>query len=165
MKNGNIKKRESKLSKGIKHIFSKNPLWYLGWLGILGVIGLLFVPSLIPFLFFFTFFAYGSMTPDELFWNQVRCASTKAFWTVFFTDIVGMLGIVCRAMFFRSMEYKAGVVETGLIEMDLFTWEQNFLLIGLFLLNQTLMVIVFSVCMLKYRKQEKKALKEQEELA
>lgn len=165
MKNGNIKKRGSKLSKGIKHIFSKNPLWYLGWLGILGVIGLLFVPSVIPFLLFFTFFAYGSMTPDELFWNQVRCASTKAFWTVFFTDIVGMLGIVCRAMFFRNMEYKAQIVETGLMEMDLFTWEQNSLMIMLFLLNQTLMVIVFSVCMLKYRRQEKKALKEQEELA
>ena len=95
----------------------------------------------------------------------MRCASTKAFWTVFFTDIVGMLGIVCRAMFFRNMEYKAQIVETGLMEMDLFTWEQNSLMIMLFLLNQTLMVIVFSVCMLKYRRQEKKALKEQEELA
>ena len=58
----------------------KNPLSYLGWLGLIGIIGIYYMaPWMITFLLFFFFFTYSKMVPDELFWNNVRRAATKAF--------------------------------------------------------------------------------------
>ena len=146
--------------QAIKRIFSKNPLWYIGWLGFLGVLGVFCVPTLIPFLLFFTFFVYGKTEPDELFWKHVRCASTRAFWTVFFTDVAGMLGIIFRAMFLAPESHIQPVLENNIVTTPAFSVEQMSLMVCLLILNQTLMVVVFSVSMLKYRKQEKRMLEE-----
>lgn len=46
----------------------RNPLSHLGCLGLVGLVGLWAgAPLLTVFLLFFFFFAYRSMTPDELF--------------------------------------------------------------------------------------------------
>ncbi|MDQ9825233.1 DUF3796 domain-containing protein, partial [Acinetobacter sp. 163] len=67
----------------LKKWFPSNPLSYLGWLGVLGIIGIFFAPIFTPFLLFFTFFSYSKMKADELFWENVRRASTRGFWTTF----------------------------------------------------------------------------------
>ena len=82
------------LTNKLKKWFPSNPLSYLGWRGVLGIIGIFFAPIFTPFLLFFTFFFYSKMKADELFWENVRRASTRGFWTTFTITAITMLWLL-----------------------------------------------------------------------
>lgn len=153
-------KKENRSGRKLRIQIKGNPLAYLGWLGVLGVLGLFFVPSLIPFLLCFTFFSYAGMTPDELFWKQVHIASTRAFWSVFAVDVIGMLCLFCRAMT-SGGPYIQPELAGDVVTMGVLAWEQSVLAFLLLILNQTVMILVFSVSMWRFKRKEKKILAEQ----
>ncbi len=106
-----------------------NKLAYLGFLGLLGFAG--FFGSSWLFFFFanLSFFTYIRVTPDELFWNNVRVCATRAFFTFFVLSnclvVVSLLlaghdlsfvpgftiagfalvTVVCELMFLLGLEY------------------------------------------------------------
>lgn len=142
----------------------RNPLSYLGWLGVLGVLGLFFVPMFIPFLLCFTFFAYSNMLPDELFWKNVNRAAAKAFWSVFAVDVVAAFAIHIRAMFASGIGREIPItIEGDIVTMGIFTWEQFFIVFMAFFGSITLMILVFTISMMRFKKQEKKLLAEDAE--
>ena len=162
-KGGGIMNQEAKKQKTsgvMKRITSTNPFRYLGWLGCLGILGIFFIPAFIPFLLCFSFFAYGGMKPDELFWENVRRASTRAFWTVFIIDTVWMFWLFVRGMTFSYGDgtYIETVIEERTVTMGIFSFDQMMLMTFLLILNLALMIFIFSISMLRFRRQEKKML-------
>lgn len=156
-------KKEKALKTMLKKLFPSNPLSYLGWLGILGILGLFFVPSFIPFLMFFTFFAYKNMKADELFWENVRRASTRGFWTVFASIVGGMVTLFIRGMTIGSgQEYIKITVQGNAATLGAFSLEQYMIGFIILIFSMALMILVFSISMLRFRRREKKLLEEQE---
>lgn len=144
-----------------KKYFSANPLSYLGWLGILGVFGIFFIPVLIPFLLCFTFFSYYNMTADELFWNNVHRASMRSFWSVFVLDTTVAVTLFIRGMAIGSQPpYTPLAIQKDIVSMSVFTFDQFFIIFLTFFISITLMLLVFSISMLRFKKQEKKLLEE-----
>jgi Protein of unknown function (DUF3796) len=83
-------------------IIVKNKLSYLGFIGFLGLLGpfhnfLGIDDSFVYLIGFFPFFAYESITPDELFINHVRKAATRAFF-------IGLVLSVLAYIFLYSIE-------------------------------------------------------------
>lgn len=143
----------------LKKLFPSNPLSYLGWLGILGILGIFFVPVFIPFLLFFTFFSYRSMKADELFWENVRRASTRGFWTVFTVIAGGMFIMFIRGMTIGArQEYVEASIQGNLANVGVFQLEQYTISFMLLILSMVLMILVFSISMLRFRRKEKKLL-------
>ncbi len=152
-------RKESRLKK----LFPSNPLSYLGWLGILGILGLFFAPSFIPFLIFFTFFAYKNMKADELFWDNVRRASTRGFWAVFVWIVGGMVTLFIRGMTIGfGREYVEMTVQGNGAMVDLFSLEQYMIGFAILIFSMILMILVFSISMLQFKRRDKKLLEEQE---
>ncbi len=155
--------KEKKIRKFLKRVFSSNPLSYLGWLGILGVLGLLFVPVFIPFLLFFTFFSYRKMKADELFWENVRRASTRGFWSVFILIVGGMTMMFIRGMTIGwGIEWVDITVKEGVATVGAFPLEQYMLGYSVLILSMTVMILVFSISMLRFRSKEKELVEEDE---
>lgn len=164
-----MEKREHKLSKYMKSLFRKNPISYLGWLGILGVFGI-FMCSwvLVPFAICFTFFAYRNMVADEMFWKNVRQSAARAFWSVFIFDLVSLIFLYVRsfmAVADPQYQYQELIVQGDTITWGAFSFTQFAVGYWGFLLGIILILLVFSISMLRFRHREKKALKAQEELA
>lgn len=158
-------KRNSCIRNRLKKWFPSNPLSYIGWLGILGIIGIFFAPIFSPFLLFFSFFPYTKMEADELFWENVRKASTRRFWTTFTVMTITMLVLltrgICHSWF--GDEVKRTVIRENSVTMGIFTYEQYMIVFLLMFLSMTLMISVFSISMFKFRKEEKKTLEKVEE--
>jgi hypothetical protein len=149
----------------LKKLFPSNPLSYLGWLGILGILGIFFVPVFIPFLLFFTFFSYKSMKADELFWENVRRASTRGFWIVFAVITGGMFIMFLRGMTIGArQEYVEATIQGNLAIVGVFQLEQYMLSFILLILSMVLMILVFSISMLQFRRKEKKLLEQEQEM-
>lgn len=149
----------------LKKTFKSNPLSYLGWLGVLGIIGLICVPTLIPFLICFTFFSYTNMIADELFWSNVRTSAGRAFWVGFIFDTVVMVGLVMRGLFIGSkLPYTEMIPQNGAttITMSVFNYGTYTFTFLAFVLNMIIMLLTFSISMLRLRKQEKLSLEDQE---
>lgn len=150
-----------KFKNFLKRVFPSNPLSYLGWLGILGVLGIFFVPVFIPFLLFFTFFSYRTMKADELFWENVRRASIRGFWAAFILIVGGMI-----ILFIRGMTMGYGIerieitVKGAVATVGAFALEQYILGFFILIFAMILMVIVFSVSMLRFRSKEKELAEE-----
>ena len=143
----------------VKSHFKANPLSYLGWFGILGGIGLIFIPVFIPFLLFFSFFAYEKVVPDELFWKNVNRACTRGFWAVFGLDTGIAVILFLRGMTIgRKNAWVEAVIEENLITMGTFTYDQYAIAFLAFFGSITLMILVFTISMLQFKKQEKKML-------
>lgn len=145
----------------LRKIFHKNPLYYLGFLGFVGIIGLCFSsPILSSFLLCFTFFAYGDMIADEMFWENVRRAGFRAFLSGFAFGILSQAVMVPRAMYygFRELQFTDGFAQIS---------EQFYLqaLFGsaAFVLSFILMLVVFTGSLLIFRHREKQGLRESEE--
>lgn len=152
------------LTNKLKKWFPSNPLSYLGWLGVLGIIGIFFAPIFTPFLLFFTFFSYSKMKADELFWENVRRASTRGFWTTFTITAITMLWLLTRGIHQSWFGHKMQqlVIQGNIITMDIFTYEQYIIVFFLMIICMTLMISVFSISMFKFRRQEKKMLEKYE---
>ena len=152
------------LTNKLKKWFPSNPLSYLGWLGVLGIIGIFFAPIFTPFLLFFTFFSYSKMKADELFWENVRRASTRGFWTTFTITAITMLWLLTRGIHqsWFGHEMQQLVIQGNIITMDIFTYEQYIIVFFLLIICMTLMISVFSISMFKFRRQEKKMLEKYE---
>lgn len=154
-------KKEKELRSILKKLFPSNPLSYLGWLGILGILGLLFVPSFIPFLLFFTFFAYRNMKADELFWNNVRMAGTRAFWSGFTLIVGGMVILFIRGMTMGyGKEYEL-TIQGNVATISVFLLEQYIIGFLVLVFSMVCMILVFSISMLRIRRKEKKLLEEE----
>lgn len=146
----------------LKRHFKANPLSYLGWLGILGVLGIFFVPTFIPFLLCFSFFSYYSVVADELFWRNVNRASGRAFWSVFTLDVVMIVLMFIRGMTIgRQYPYHPVVFEGEIVTMGAFSYEQYVFAFLTFLGNIVIMLLVFTVSMMRFKKQEKRMLEEE----
>lgn len=157
-------KKEKTLKNMLKKLFPSNPLSYLGWLGILGILGLFFVPSFIPFLLFFTFFAYKNMKADELFWENVRRASTRGFWAAFALIVGGMVTLFIRGMTIGyGQEYIKITVQGNVATVSAFSLEQYMIGFLVLVFSMTLMILVFSISMLRFRRREKMLLEEESE--
>lgn len=145
----------------LKRHFKANPLSYLGWLGILGVLGVFFIPTFIPFLLCFTFFSYQNVIADELFWRNVNRASGRAFWSVFGLDVVMFVILFIRAMTIgRAYTYYPTVLEGEKVTLGAFSFEQYSLSFITFIGSIILMLLVFSISMMRFKKQEKKMMEE-----
>ena len=77
--------KEKKFRNYLKKVFPSNPLSYLGWLADV-------------FLSNAASASYRKMKADELFWENVRRASTRGFWTAFTVITVGMTILFIRGM-------------------------------------------------------------------
>lgn len=164
VKGGITMKKEKTLKNMLKKLFPSNPLSYLGWLGILGILGLFFVPSFIPFLLFFTFFAYKNMKADELFWENVRRASTRGFWAAFALIVGGMVTLFIRGMTIGyGQEYIKITVQGNVATVSAFSLEQYMIGFLVLVFSMTLMILVFSISMLRFRRREKMLLEEESE--
>lgn len=104
-----------------KRVWKRNPLSYLGFLGFIGFVGLWsFSMSLLVFFLFFFFFTYTKMTPDELFWQNVRRAGLRAL-TVYLvlqcahTLAMNIWGIV---YYFTSGGWSYPVAEGGMVTVE-----------------------------------------------
>lgn len=141
----------------------KNPLSYLGWLGVIGLLGLCFAPTLAPFLLFFTFFSYEKMKPDELFWQNVNKASTRAFWSVFGLDSIVLVGMFIRGMIIGSTGERIPTkIQGNSVTMGTFLFAQYNIAFFTFLGSITLMIVVFVISMKRFKKQEKRMLEVEE---
>ena len=155
--------KEKKFRNFLKRVFPSNPLSYLGWLGILGILGLLFIPVFIPFLLFFTFFSYRKMKADELFWENVRRASTRGFWAAFILIVGGM-----TMMFIRGMTIGWGIewiditVKGAVATVGAFPLEQYMIGFSILVFSMILMIVVFSVSMIRFRSKEKELVEDSE---
>lgn len=105
------------------------------------------------------------MEADELFWENVRKASTRGFWTTFTVMTITMLVLltrgICHSWF--GDEVKRTVIRENSVTMGIFTYEQYMIVFLLMFLSMTLMISVFSISMFKFRKEEKKTLEKVEE--
>lgn len=138
----------------------RNPLFYFGFLGFLGIIGIfLMTPILMSFLLCFTFFAYGSMIPDELFWDHVRRAGLYAF-------LSGTgFGVLCQALFIPyaiASQFRPPEFVSGMAQISEAHYLHILLVSATFVLTFILMLAVFTGSLLVYRHREKKALRESE---
>lgn len=141
----------------------KNPLSYLGWLGVLGLFGVCFAPTLVPFVLFFTFFSYGKMIPDELFWQNVNRASARGFWSVFGLDSMILLIMFIRGMTIGSTgEPVPTTIHGNSVTIHAFLFDQYNIAFFTFLGSITLMILVFTVSMHRFKKQEKRMLEVEE---
>lgn len=155
--------KEKKLRNYLKKVFPSNPLSYLGWLGILGILGILFIPVFIPFLLFFTFFSYRKMKADELFWENVRRASTRGFWTAFTVITVGMTILFIRGMTMAyGVEWVDITVKGNVATVGAFPLEQYMLGFFILIFSMISMIVVFYVSMLRFRSKEKRMMEESE---
>lgn len=149
--------------------FGWNPLAHLGWLGFLGILGILFVPVFIPFLLFFPFFSYSKSTADELFWQNVHRSGVRAFWSVFVLDIAVAFILFVRGMWHSfgaaGVEYPKTVeFQDRTVLMNYFTFDQYMITFLMFFVSIYVMILVFVISMMKFRKQERKILKEEDDL-
>lgn len=141
--------------------FKSNPLSYLGWLGVLGLLGVFFVPVFIPFLLCFSFFGYTNMVADELFWANVHKASTRAFWAVFIFDVLVGISMFIRGMTIGAKSEGTSIsIEGNLVSMGVFTFDQYAITFFAFFISITLMLLVFTISMMQFRRREKKLLRE-----
>lgn len=153
--------KRNSVKQFLKKHFTANPLSYLGWLGIIGIFGILFVPVFIPFLLCFTFFSYHNMMADELFWKNVHRASVRGFWSVFVLDVV-----IAVVLFIRGMTYgiRHGeipiTIEKNVISMGIFSYNQFMISFLTFFASITLMILIFTVSMMRFKKMEKKMVEE-----
>lgn len=137
---------------------------YLGWLGVLGLFGLsVGAPTFLPFLLFFLFFSYGGMKPDELFWQNVSRASMRAFWSVFTMDAAVLVIMLIRGLT-ADKEYawiRLNMEENSVV-MGAFTYNQYAIVFFTFIGSILLMILVFTISMMRFKKKEKKMLDREE---
>ena len=82
----------------------KNPLAYLGWLGLIGVWGICINALWMKvFVFFFAFFLYAKVTPDELFWKNVRKSAVRAFVVNVVLTVICMAFVAVRARWLSDL--------------------------------------------------------------
>lgn len=149
------------LRQRLRAILPRNPLSLLGWLGVIGIFGLfIHAYNMLPFLLCFTFFAYSDMTPDEAFWSQVHRAGSRAFFFGFGFSLLCFLGLVLHGMAIH-MDHPTPVSET-LVQMRLVEYLQLSLITVAFVLQLILMLCIFSLSMLRWRRREKRALRSEE---
>lgn len=142
----------------LQTIFRKNPLSYLGWLGIVGVIGLfLRTPVMIACLLCFTFFSYRDMVADELFWTNVRRAGCRAFLVGFLFGVLCLAVLVPRAIYYQ---FPRPQVTDGMVWISEQSYLQSLLGTAAFVCLFVLMLAVFSISLLVFRRREARALRE-----
>lgn len=142
----------------------KNPLSYLGWLGLIGIIGIYYMaPWMITFLLFFFFFTYSKMVPDELFWNNVRRAATKAF-----AVNIGSQTLIFLFLFFRAVSGK-GILFSEAVQAsgEACLVDVNYLFSTMIQTSMNVIIFIvtlctFFFCLMRYNRQEKKFVEEDE---
>lgn len=157
-------KEPHKISGIVKRMFPNNPISYLGWFGVIGILGVFFSPSLVPFLICFSFFGYRNMLADELFWENVHRSGARAFWVAFILNSTVLFGLFIRGMT-ADMEYVPVEFVSGedKIIMSTFIFNTYSIAFFTFIGGLVLMLLVFSISMMRFRHREKQALKGQEE--
>lgn len=124
----------------MKSIAKRNPLSYFGWLGLIGIVGINTGDwELQLFLFYFFFFGYRNMTPDELFWGNVKRAGTISFLFLFVVNQILTVLIV-------------------IFENVGTTWEQVQFLIRSFFISSFLSAFIFMGILMYFKHQEKKSM-------
>lgn len=156
-----MNKKQNSIKKFLKAHFKANPLSYLGWLGFLGILGLFFGLILTPFLLCFSFFSYSEEIPDELFWKNVNRASARAFWWVFWFDLLVVLSLSIEGVRFRmTEEFVDTVITETTVTMGIAQYSQSTIFTLGFAANVFLIVLVFSISMMRFKKRERKLLEE-----
>ena len=130
----------------------RNPLSHLGWLGLIGLVGVwAMTPLLMVFLLFFFFFSYGHMTPDELFWANVRRAGIRALAVNLTLSGGAAVGFFLRALYrWPASELR---MEDGLVTMPESLYGQYSLLAssGLLIFMVTLCTFIFTLMYISHR--------------
>lgn len=156
-----MKEKKSGIKDFFKAHFKANPLSYLGWLGFLGILGLFFGLILTPFLLCFSFFSYSKEIPDELFWKNVNRASARAFWWVFGFDLLVLVSQLIRGIWvWQTEELVDTVITETTVTMGIAQFDQTMILTLAFTANVFLIVLVFSISMMRFKKRERKLLEE-----
>ena len=156
--------KQEKVREALRKAFPKNPLSYLGWLGFLGVFGVLLAPSVAPFIICFSFFGYRNMIADELFWKNVNRAAARAFWSAFVLNVFVIIVMLCRGVYYTINNVNVQpVFEENTVTIANFSMNQFMIAFYAYLANMLLLLLVFSITMMRFKSQEKKALSEQEE--
>lgn len=148
-----------------KDHFKKNPLSYLGWLGLFGIFGLMYAPIMIPFLICFVFFSYRNVIADELFWENVRRSGTRAFVSSLIFDVV-----ICVFAYGRGLVLSARlgdevfrpIVEGDRVTVWMYSYAQTVFIFLAFFASMLLMMLVFSISMMRVRRREKRSLENQD---
>lgn len=155
-------KKENCMIRFLKKHFKANPISYLGWLGILGMLGVCFVPLFSPFLLCFSFFAYSHMQADELFWQNVHKASSRGFWSVFLLDVGVFSWMFVRGMTIgRTAKNVPYSFSDGVATLSTFMLDQYCIAFFALCANLIIMILVFTISMMKFRRQEKKTVEEE----
>ena len=141
----------------------RNPLSYLGWLGLVGLVGLWAgSPSLMVFLLFFFFFAYGGMTPDELFWTNVRRAGLRALTVNLVLTCVETGVMNGRGIYFGLTVPETLITlpispsESGLVTLPWIQYEQLLFGLGFPVLIFIITVCTFIFTLMYFNRKEKK---------
>lgn len=142
----------------------RNPLCYFAALGIIGFIGVYMMsPVIMVFLLFFFFWGYRNMTPDELFWENVRRAGLRAFAAGVAVDAAAMIFLIVRAlpyMFgFGGAPYDFAVLD-GMVQMNESLFMHYVLLTYAFTIQMVVSLCTFFFSLMHFRKKEEKGAEE-----
>lgn len=150
----------------------RNPLFWFGFLGIIGVLGLFaFSVTTISFLLFFFFFTYRNMTPDELFWQNVRRAGLRAFVAGTGFGLLWMLAVQCRGVIMQmqgslfatmgdSQAALAAAIASGKITLPMGVYSQFVLAINGFVWTLLVSLGTFVFTLMYFNRKEKKFARE-----
>ncbi|MHB8062465.1 MAG: DUF3796 domain-containing protein [Ruminiclostridium sp.] len=96
----------------------KNKLGYLGLLGLLGILGIITDNrDFLGFFGFFIFFRYFTVIPDELFIDNVRKATTPAF---FISILIEAISIVIAVISKEKMILLIGFLTSFIVSLFVF---------------------------------------------
>lgn len=99
-----------------------------------------------------------------MFWQNVHHSASRAFWSGFVLDTSVAVAMLMRGLFYSLKHpYVAPVMENNLVTVSAFSAEQYAYSHLAFMGSLILMLCVFTINMMRFRRQEKKALKELEE--
>lgn len=153
-------KRE-RVAKYLKETVSIESVVLSGMAGNIGDPGTFVCAEFYSVSAFFTFFAYRNMKADELFWNNVRMAGTRAFWSGFTLIVGGMVILFIRGMTMGyGKEYELAI-QGNVATISVFSLEQYIIGFLVLVFSMVCMILVFSISMLRIRRKEKKLLEEE----
>ncbi len=142
----------------------RNPLCYFALLGVIGFLGVyMMAPAIIVFLLFFFFWGYKDMTPDELFWENVRKSGLRAFAAGMGIDVTAAIFLVVRSWAgILGLDTQTGSISAadGMVTMSENIFGHYTLLSTFFTIQMVVSICTFFFTLMYFRKKEEKGAEE-----
>ena len=136
----------------------KNPLAHLGWLGLIGVWGICINALWMKvFVLFFVFCFFRSVTPDELFWQNVKKSAVRAFVVNVVLTVCSFAFVAIRAQWILEVEsFHIEEVTKEIWKIDTAYLSQLMLLAFTYIMNFVITICTFVFGILYEMHKEKK---------